>query len=202
MLVATTVLAAVSAAASVGEYILVERELHVGPISDALWTMSDAVQNYLGAVWLLVLSGTAFAFTQWVYRASRNLRQFGAQKLRFSPRWAAGYFYVPVYGLWRPYQAMREIWQASEAEDGASPIARAAVRTPKLLPWWWSFYLLMNYTGFRVLGATLRAETLPDYSRVAAFSAMQDVFTLVAAILAVAVIRNIEARQARRLGLT
>jgi hypothetical protein len=38
--------------------------------------------------------------------------------------------------LWKPFQAMREIWQAS-----AQPGNWKNVQTPPLLGWWWGLYL-------------------------------------------------------------
>ena len=35
----------------------------------------------------------------------------------FTPGWSVGWFFVPIMNPWKPFQAMREIWQAS-AEPG------------------------------------------------------------------------------------
>ena len=52
-------------------------------------------------------------FCIWIYRANYNARQLGATDMQFSPGWAVGWNFIPIANLWKPYQAMREIWQAS-----------------------------------------------------------------------------------------
>ena len=52
-------------------------------------------------------------FLMWVYRANYNVRCLGARDLRFTPGWSVGWFFVPIANLWKSYQVMKEIWQAS-----------------------------------------------------------------------------------------
>lgn len=49
-----------------------------------------------------------------IYRANLNARALGAQGMRFSPGWTVGWFFVPVMNLFRPFQAVREVWKASD----------------------------------------------------------------------------------------
>ena len=66
--------------------------------------------------------------------------------MSISAGWAAGYFFIPIMNLWKPYQAMKEIWQGSDPD----PTVHAfSVRVPALLPWWWGLFLGL----FRRLGA-------------------------------------------------
>jgi hypothetical protein len=56
--------------------------------------------------------------------------------MQFTPGWSIGWYFVPIMSLWKPFQAMREIWQAS-----AAPGNWRAVQAPPLLGWWWTLYL-------------------------------------------------------------
>ena len=74
---------------------------------------------------------SAILVSKWTLRASHNVRALGATNLMFSPRASVGWYFVPIANLWKPYQAMREIWQAS-----VSPSAWKRQQIPLLLPWW------------------------------------------------------------------
>ena len=36
------------------------------------------------------------------------------QGMKFSPGWSVGFYFIAILGFWKPYQAMKEIWQASK----------------------------------------------------------------------------------------
>ena len=52
-------------------------------------------------------------FLMWKHRASKNLAPLGVSNQRFSPRWAVAYYFIPILNLFRPYQAMEEIYLRS-----------------------------------------------------------------------------------------
>jgi len=52
-------------------------------------------------------------FFFWVYFTNRNCRGF-TTAMKFSSGWAVGWFFVPIFNLFRPYQVMQEIWKVSE----------------------------------------------------------------------------------------
>jgi hypothetical protein len=68
-----------------------------------------AVATFVNFLVLVVI------FCIWIYRANYNARQLGATDMKFSPGWAVGWYFIPIANLWKPYQAMCEIWQASAA---------------------------------------------------------------------------------------
>jgi len=73
----------------------------------------------------------------WIYRAATNLRALDVQGLTIGPGWAVGWYFIPIANFWKPYQAMREIWQASSRTRQWQDLA-----TPSLLPAWWGLWLL------------------------------------------------------------
>ena len=103
---------------------------------DAAATSNDNRQQASGFGQLALFIVTAIVFLSWVHRANRNARALGAEGRQFTPGWAVGWYFVPVMFLWKPFQAMREIWQAS-----AQPGNWRNVQTPPLLGWWWALYL-------------------------------------------------------------
>jgi hypothetical protein len=93
---------------------------------------------------VLAYAVTAILFLRWTYVAKTNALALGTPSFEFSPGWSVGYYFVPFMNLWRPYQALRETFQASHPEfqhnlDWIEP--------PKLLPVWWTLWLLNNFIG-------------------------------------------------------
>ncbi len=85
----------------------------------------------------LVAAGAAVAVLLWIHRANSNARALGATNMKFTPGWAVGWYFVPVAWFWKPYQAMREIWQAS-----ADPANWERQWAPPLLGWWWALWIV------------------------------------------------------------
>ena len=61
----------------------------------------------------------------------------GSPGLRFTPGWAVGWYFVPIANLWKPYQAMKEIWRASK-----NPGNWQAETTSGFLGWWWFWWII------------------------------------------------------------
>jgi uncharacterized protein DUF4328 len=75
----------------------------------------------------------------WVHRVACNVRALGAKGLDDSPRWAVGWYAVPVMNLARPMRAMSQIWLGSLA-----PTRWQKLGTPRLLMAWWGFWIAGN----------------------------------------------------------
>jgi hypothetical protein len=116
-------------------------------ISTSTW-----VQVGVGLVYLLVIIVCVVYWLMWVHRTYRNLRPLGADGLNYSPGWAVGYYFIPIMNLFRPFQVMRETWQASSPEHrGGTDWVRIAV--PALIGWWWAIHLfsaIVNQISLRV----------------------------------------------------
>lgn len=75
----------------------------------------------------------------WIYRAHANVIAADAGPLENSPGWAVGWFFVPIANLFKPFQAMRELWNVSHNQaDGFSQ------ESPHLLKLWWGFWIVSN----------------------------------------------------------
>ena len=80
----------------------------------------------------LAALATAVFVSRWIYRANSNARALGAKEMAFTPGGAVGWYFVPIANLWKPYQAMREIWKAS-----TGPLGWQRRPVSALLPCWW-----------------------------------------------------------------
>lgn len=78
---------------------------------------------------------TIIVFSYWIYIAGLNLLASGLKDLEFSPASRIWWFFVPIASFVKPYQGMRELWNASR---GTWPYDTNA----NLLGIWWALWLL------------------------------------------------------------
>ena len=146
-----------------------------------------AILQFVNLVVLVVL------FCVWIYRANYNARQLGATDMQFSPGWAVGWYFIPIANLWKPYQAMCEIWQASADPAHWQQQPRGAI-----LPLWWTFFLLSNFVGNASFRLSLRAQTVSDLILAGTLSAANDVVDIVADVGALVLVTQIFRMQLTR----
>lgn len=92
-------------------------------------------------------------FLMWVHRTNRNAQTLSSG-MDITPGWAVGWFFVPFASLFKPFQGLDQTWRVS-----TNPTRWRALDTPKMLRWWWGFYLTTNITGSlsNMVGKTLSA---------------------------------------------
>jgi hypothetical protein len=153
-------------------------------LADAAGTSNDQRQQVIGLFQVGISITTIIIFARWIYRANFNTRQLGAQGLKFSPGWSVGF--IPILHLWKPYQAMREIWQASK-----NPVSWATVERGSLLPWWWLFFVaagLLGQTSFRI---SLRAKEINELILSTGITITADLVSIPAAVIALRLVKQI-----------
>jgi len=111
------------------------------------------VDSFAAISLLVAIVGAGFLSLKWVYRVSLNAHVLG-RGLRVRPPWAVGWFFVPIASLWKPFQGLREAWQAS-----VRPQAWSTVPVPSLLRWWWGLWLVEGFLQNLSLRLELRAKT-------------------------------------------
>ena len=145
---------------------------------------NDNRQAVIGAVQLLLLVATAVLFIRWFKLAYEHLDEVGGER-RYGPRWAIWGWFVPILGLWRPKQIANDISHAGgEPESGLST----------LLNGWWAAFLLSTWASQVTLRLVLRAETTEELRRAAVGYVVADTLDLVAAVLALLVVRALTGR--------
>ena len=115
--------------------------------------ISDAEENLSDLIGFAALVGiaTAIAFLFWIYRVSQNLYSLGAPGQRFSPRWAVGWWFIPIMFFFRPYQVMAEIWKGSVHRTSGAPIEHWKTESVSaLVPWWWGLWIAAFVLAFFV----------------------------------------------------
>ena len=152
---------------------------------------SDTRQLAIAGVQLVMTLFSYILVGTWIYRSNQNARQLGASGMVFTPGWSVGWYFVPVFNLWRPYQALKEIWKASQTAVGwkDSP-------TPALLKWWWGLWILSSMLGGRSL--TMGASELHELIFVNWLSQLIEATDLVLTLVMARIVRNVSQVQAVR----
>lgn len=132
-------------------------------------------------------------FLVWVYRASYNARQLGADGMEISPGWSVGWFFIPIANLWKPFQAMQEIWQASHSPSNWRN------ESTGLVPYWWALLLISSIAGKFASRASLRAEEIDEIISANLFVQGTEILSLIYTIVTFMLVTKIYAAQQRNL---
>lgn len=157
---------------------------------ERLAVSNDLRQQVIGVAWFVVFCVAVVSFAKFIYRASHNLRSLGAADLRFTPGWAIGWYFIPFANLWKPYQAMKEIWNAS-----SDPVSWKTNGSNPLLVWWWFFWITSNIVSQISFRMWRYAESVDDYLRSDIADMVAQLFSIPLDLLAIALIGRITAAQ-------
>ena len=138
---------------------------------------NDTRESAVGIIQIIVFLITGVLYLCWIYRANSNARSLGATGMRFTPGWSIGFYFIPIMHLWKPYQAMKEIWKAS-----ANPDNWREHVVPILLPWWWFFWLSVNFAGYIELRFYLKGENMEDLEDIS-YLIISNVFLIISNVL-------------------
>ena len=158
--------------------------------SQAKAGFNDTRQQIIWVLYLVAFVVTGIAFLKWIYRANSNCRGFGAQGMKFTPGWSIGWYFIPIAALWKPYQAMKEIWKVStnpinwQKEDGSS-----------LLGWWWALWLICSFLGQASFRLSMRADTISSLQASTTVSIISGLIDIPLYIVAVSLISTIFTKQ-------
>jgi len=179
------------------QYELAIRLVALQPVLEAEITGNDQRQFALGMAHLLVYVVTAIVFVVWFYRVHANLKPLGAGDLTYTSGWAAGCWFVPFLNLVRPLQIAQEIWRHSDPEV----IRNRSTVLPGnsgLLGCWWAMWIISNIAS-NISGRMALAVTSPQSLKSASAAEMfAELVSILAALLALAVVASIDSRQTAR----
>jgi hypothetical protein len=139
---------------------------------------------------LVVFLATVVAWLMWQHRSQANLHAAGVPRLGFTPGWAVGWWFVPIANLWKPFQSVRELHEASTGDPAWTP------RAPARLAWWWAGYLTFNILDG--IAGRLFADESPSLEPLLIgdrFSIAGDAVSIVTAVLAIRIVRMVVERQ-------
>jgi hypothetical protein len=154
------------------------------PSEDLSWV--DIVELLIVLPGAAVYVATVVIFGMWIYRANHNARQLGGQDMRFTPGWSVGWYFIPIFNLFRPYQAMKEIWQVSQ-----NPKQWQTEVHGSILSVWWFFWIVSSILARATFRADLKAETLPQLKSASVISLVSSIWDIPLCIVAIMLVRKI-----------
>lgn len=178
---------------------MVGEMLELAGVIDLVMAPDDSLATVYTGILLInfvIYVGSVIAVGMWIYRAHANLHQAGIPGLEFSPGWAVGWYFIPIAFLFKPFQAMRELWNAShQTSSGFSAPA------PGNLSMWWGFWIISNILA----NISTRMSLLGDGGNLQVATALalgSSICTIGSAWLLVQIIRTITTAQADGIAVT
>ena len=101
----------------------------------------------------------------------------------FTPGWSVGWFFIPVASLWKPYQAIKEIWQlcSKHSASGGSSI----------IGLWWTFWLVSSSLAKASMKLGMRADEIDEIIRASVVGTISDGVDIVEKILMLVLVGQI-----------
>jgi hypothetical protein len=157
---------------------------------------SDARQNLIGNLQLVLRVTTGITFVIWFRRAYQNLLAMGTESLRFEAGWTVWGWFVPFLNLVRPKQLMDDIWRATDPTLPEQPGDAWKKRPVALLVHlWWATFLLSTAVSLIATSLLQDASTLQQLRTTAILMLIGDALALPAVVLACLVVNRITQRQ-------
>ena len=115
---------------------------------------SDLLQSGIGCMQVLLAVVIIILSVIFMHRSAANTWSWSVKNISQTPKWCFWNFVIPIWSLFKPYIFLREIYNASEynSEDDSWKKLPA----PTVMKIWWTFFLIENYIGKRLLRASLK----------------------------------------------
>lgn len=150
---------------------------------------NDKRESFIGILYMLFYIISAITFIQWFRRAYYNLHQ-RVDNCIYSEGWAAGSWFVPIIGLWWPFQIMRELYQETALYLSSKGVELKEELSTKWLGVWWTFWILNNVLGQIAFRLADDADTLGELKGFTMLGWVGDVVGVVLALITIKVIKD------------
>lgn len=148
----------------------------------------------ISAMELVATLVAGILFISWLYTAHHSNRM-DQSVLKHGSGWAIGGWFVPVLGLWRPFQMVTDVRRGATGDRDAD--------VPRTQGWWWVAFTLSYVVSMVSTWFYDEAASTPDaepeayleaFARAATWEGYTSALTILAAVLAIVVVREISAR--------
>jgi ABC-type Fe3+ transport system permease subunit len=156
--------------------------------SDDLVSAAAVILFVLGLV-------TAVVFIVWMWRAAKNNEALGRVNPRFGPGWSIGGWFIPIANLVIPILILQDLWRGSDPTVVRGDPGWRTGRRSALMGWWWGFWVLATLRVFIDNGSADSRRSLPSIKRSNQLAVLALVAHVVAAVLAIRLVRRLTARQ-------
>jgi hypothetical protein len=180
---------AAEAAASVYQFVTVGR-YEQGQASWGDVQHAGHVISVIGGVGALPGLALIVVFIIWQWRSAKNAVALGTIRMRYSPGWSIGGWFIPFANLVIPVRVVQDLWQSGDpdAHDGTD---WQQLPRSRLVGWWWAAFLA-GYVLDIGTGGSLTASQLRG---LAAVHVVGHLLRLSTAVLALLLVQRITDRQ-------
>jgi Domain of unknown function (DUF4328) len=126
---------------------------------------------------------TVVIFAMFLVRANKNAHALSGEPLEVVPSWMVWWFVVPFANLYKPYVAVREVWERSK---GAAPT---------LLGLWWAAWISGNILGQISWRMSDPEDSIPEMVSADQFVLAGEAVGVATALLALWMVRSLHAGQ-------
>lgn len=158
--------------------------------------MPEVVSLGLGlfaGLYVVLFIAVSVVILRWVYQTNAIAQTFdGAMKI--TPGWNVGWFFVPIAGLFKPFQGLREAWEASVSTLPAEPDD-----VPASMRWWWGLFIVQNLMSNASFRLSMSAATAADQMVTEQIDLVTGIIGIVQSLCLIATIRRFAAVQSSRL---
>lgn len=138
---------------------------------------------------VLAFFAAVVVFLIWMRRANKNALALGAEGMQFTSSACFWWWFVPVGNLYKPYQAIREIYRASTPLDAQN--TWPSIPIPAFFDGWWAAWLLASV----ISQADYRAADILEPAAAGLLTAATGASLLLTAFLATQVVKATTYRQ-------
>ncbi|SEN36678.1 DUF4328 domain-containing protein [Lihuaxuella thermophila] len=160
--------------------------------------MAEGLTGITGILFIPVYLATIVVFCIWIHRIYKNLPLLGAKNLRMTPGWAVGWYFVPFANLVKPYQGMKDAWNACSLDADQGDLSWGERSAPGLIKWWWGFWLFSNSVSKLVVRIYNKAETTDELISAAKLSIFSGLIDLKLTVLALILVKRLTERQEKK----
>jgi hypothetical protein len=171
---------------------LMQKSTTISDVANQLAAMGS-IEGLIALLYIAVSLGTCISFFFWIHRAYKNLPFLGGTKLKSSPGWAIGWFFVPIAFLWKPYQVVKEIWEVSKPGLAGDSMPWQA-REPSLgsiIGWWWALFLISTFLGNIIFRLSFLAKDTGTLIAIAYISVISSIVNALGIIVTILMVKNI-----------
>lgn len=142
-----------------------------------------------GILYTVAFIVSVVTFILWFRRAYFNLH-LKVKNLSNGEGWAAGAWFVPILNLFRPFQIMKELYEATRDYLRSNGEALPIGFSTTWVNIWWGFWIVGNILGNISTRISLNAETLEGMITATWMDILSSAGIVIAALLAIKVIQD------------
>jgi hypothetical protein len=175
------------------EQLLLFQDLNNGlTVDDSVLERNEEREEIISICIFAIFIVTGIVFAKWTHQAVVNSRGFGSKSMKYTPGWAAAYYFIPIINIYKPYKVMMEVWKVS-----MNPNNWQNQGGTLLISFWWYSWIIVGYVGIAVSKQFFKSETLEAYIQAYQLYIAHDVANFIVALLAILVVNTIYNNQKR-----